>query len=349
MKMKNIGLMCLTVLLVSACAVPGFAGWDATILDNVMLTDTTGTNHVGYVYNNGQQAGMWDSDGSSFTNLNPLGYESFGVSINGNQQAGYATASPTWNGWSAVLWTGSDNSMINLGPGQVFGIWGDKQVGRSAGHAALWSGTAQSYVDLNPTNIASSTLYGIYANDYVGDIFTNNNHHAALWHGGIDNWVDLNPDVAIGSTALCAYGSQQGGEAIILGRPHAALWSGTAASFKNLSPEGGFDSRVLDMTDGIQVGYSGFNNTNDFPHAGLWRGDSSTWLDLHTYVADKLTSSKAFGVSINGDEIWVVGEGSQNHGVIWHYTPDAVPEPSTLLALAGILPAGLVFLKRKKA
>jgi hypothetical protein len=115
-------------------------------------------------------------------------------------------------------------------------IGGTHQAGEVwiGGHcAALWSGTASSFTNLNPAGCGASTIYAIAGEQQVGYVLKGN-YRAALWAGTAASVVDLNPEGASSSTAYAAFGTQQAGVATISGKLGAALWSGTATSFVDL-------------------------------------------------------------------------------------------------------------------
>ncbi len=64
-------------------------------------------------------------------------------------------------------------------------------------HALLWSGTAASAVDLNPSGIDLVYAYGISGGQQVGSGYGSATggiiYHALLWSGTAASAVDLNP------------------------------------------------------------------------------------------------------------------------------------------------------------
>ena len=103
-------------------------------------------------------------------------------------------------------------------------------------NALVWSGTAASAVDLNPTLLANFTDSEALAADgsqQVGYGYdaTGFGDRALLWLGTSDSAVDLNPAGLSTSMALDTNGLQQVGKA----GTDAFLWSGTAESGINLA------------------------------------------------------------------------------------------------------------------
>ena len=93
-------------------------------------------------------------------------------------------------------------------------------------HALLWTGTANSAVDLNPTGFAVSTAYGTNGVHQVGFA----DAEAMLWTGTADSAIDLNsllPFTSNGSTAytIDAQGNIWGIANDLQGNLHAVEWS----------------------------------------------------------------------------------------------------------------------------
>ena len=64
--------------------------------------------------------------------------------------------------------------------------------------------------------------------------------------------------------------------------------------------------------------------------------------------------SEAYSIEAVGTELWIGGTAYNRpigrwEAVTWHYTPDAVPEPSSLLALGGGMGAVGLALRRRRA
>jgi hypothetical protein len=168
-------------------------------------------------------------------------------------------------------------------------------------HAALWSGTASSYVDLNPPGAAASEIVGISAGQQVGSwgdpAF---NIHAALWTGTAASCVDLNPaGVRLSYAVGCSGGQQVGttGDSAFI--DHATLWSGTAASAVDLSPAGSTNSKAFGVFGGRQVGRAEFGATT---HAVMWSGTAASRTDLHPAGA---LHSEAHGIDAGQEIGWV--------------------------------------------
>jgi len=166
--------------------------------------------------------------------------------------------------------------------------------------------------------------------------------------------VDLHPTGATDSEAYGVSGGQQVGRAYIpVGNSyHASLWNGTAASWVDLNPSGARESFAYGVSRGWQAGKSDFGEYHYY-HAGLWNGTAGSWVDLHAILpAGTYSHSEADGIDVSADgETWVTGYAyntstQRDEAILWHCTPDPVPEPSSLMALAGGLGSLLVLRRR---
>jgi hypothetical protein len=157
--------------------------------------------------------------------------------------------------------------------------------------ASLWSGTAASWVDLNPIGALSSAITGIDNGQQVGEALVDGVHRASLWSGTAASWIDLHPSTAESSSVHAVKGGQQTGYAQVDGVIHASLWTGTASSWVDLHPTGSTGSEALAVGDGQQAGLA---IVSGVARASLWTGTASSWVDLNPAGA---TESYAYGVS----------------------------------------------------
>ncbi len=208
-------------------------------------------------------------------------------------------------------------TVINLHPAGASRSWardvGDgQQVGFAtvdgADHAALWTGSAKSWVDLHPAGATSSGASSVGGGQQVGGATVDGVKRASLWSGTAASWVDLTPAGATSSGASGLGGGQQVGGATVDGVKRASLWRGTAASWLDLTPsKDGIEalSSSIGATDGVQqVGTCGWVGT---PHGSLWSGTAASWVDL--------TPAGAWGSYATG-----VG-GGQQVGYTWFGHP----------------------------
>ncbi len=174
---------------------------------------------------NGQQAGsanthaaLWNGTAESMVDLNPSFWDQSAVTgIANGQQVGWASrhtlCGECGGGTTSIysqrpfLWSGSAASAIDLTPfnlgfgaGQALGTDGVQQVGYaqqvlganafSGPYAMVWSGTANSAVNLNPIGSIESQAKAVFGGQQVGYGFA---HHALLWTGSAASFVDLHP------------------------------------------------------------------------------------------------------------------------------------------------------------
>src|ERR1044071_2685987 len=195
----------------------------------------------------------------------------------------------------AVIWSGGAGGFTDLGVGNASAVADGQQVGSSSfGYAALWSGTPESIVYLNPAGWNTSAALGVGGGRQVGvanqqrvcgekkggcGSGTYTVFQPFLWAGSAASAVNLTP-FGLGFGAGTAYGTdgvQQVGVAWkgvgfgAYSSPSAMLWSGTADSAVNLNPPDSGESAAYAVAGGQQVGYA-----YSFQHAMLWTGTAAS-------------------------------------------------------------------------
>jgi len=222
---------------------------------------------------------------------------------------------------ASAQWT-----VVNLHPAgatysQAYGVGGGQQVGEAGTggtHAALWSGTAASWVDLHPAGANQSVAMGVDGGQQVGWASVPSGFsilsRASLWSGSATSWVDLTPDGAMNSIAYAVAGGQQVGWSDVDG--HGALrWSGTAGSWVNLHPYGqgtASASEVNGVGGGQQVGWA---QVDSIPQsASLWTGTAASWVDLHPVGS---ISSRAWAAEAGQQVGWTSLDASTVHATLW--------------------------------
>jgi hypothetical protein len=160
---------------------------------------------VNYIPSPYVHALLWTSVG--LVDLNPAGFTgSVGLGTDGRQQVGYG---------------------FRTGP-----------LGAAVGgnHALLWSGTAESVIDLHPVSgYESTTANGVGGGQQVGWGGAYGSERALLWTGSARSVVDLHPTGAGRTVAKAvASGQQVGWGTTADGSTHALLWNGTAESVLDL-------------------------------------------------------------------------------------------------------------------
>jgi hypothetical protein len=139
----------------------------------------------------------------------------------------------------------------------------------------IWSGTAASAIDLNPSGAASSGVIATTGLQQAGRAVVAGGQHAGIWSGSAASFIDLHPSGATASSAMATIGDFQAGFADFVDSRHAALWSGSAATFLDLhsSLNGAYDeSTALSIwREGSDLKIGGFaqDSANNY-HPILW-------------------------------------------------------------------------------
>ncbi len=196
------------------------AGFRYSTADGV---SPSGLQQVGWAYRNVQNdfhALVWASTPESALDLNPTNLagtwvESYALATNGTQQVGYGEHD--FGDYHALMWSGAANTAVDLHPTNITGYiesqangissTGSHQVGYGDGtatsgnsHALLWSGSANSAVDLHPTLLTGfSESFAMACNDTIqagfGKFTASNSNHAMAWIGTADSAMDLQSDL----------------------------------------------------------------------------------------------------------------------------------------------------------
>jgi T5SS/PEP-CTERM-associated repeat protein len=343
------------LLLVFSASTTAVAGWEVIDLHpdgthSSMAWAVYGARQAGAVAaEGGYHAALWSATAESWIDLHPGEgyYFSVVIDMSDEQQAGFTHAGEGW-GWShAAMWSGTAESWVNLHPAgagwsRAFGISGDNQVGwamvaawvagelHSFEHASLWTGTAESWVDLNPAGAYESAANAASGGQQVGwanlGDYPRFDGHAGFWTGSAESWVDLHPAGSSWSYAEDVSDGQQVGAAWFGEGFHAGLWSGTAESWVDLNPPGSTESIAYGIAGARQAGVAD-------GHAAIWSGTAESFFDLHDLLGPEYSASEARSIDVSGDDIWVAGtayQGDIRHAVLWHYT---IPEPASIVLL----------------
>jgi hypothetical protein len=81
-------------------------------------------------------------------------------------------------------------------------------------HALLWTGSADSVVDLNPSGFTASEAYGVSGGQQVGVGTIGGQEHALLWMGSADSVVDLHTFLPPQFTSSIAHGIDADGNIV---------------------------------------------------------------------------------------------------------------------------------------
>ena len=243
---------------------------------------TSGGVQVGYGrIGSGMHALKWAGSASSVVDLHPIGFDSSeAVGISGDQIAGYGRTADVPH---ALLWT--SRGVVDLHPrgfsgSRALATDGSKQVGEGDGHALLWTGRADSVVDLHPVN-----------------------RRGSYWF-------------TASSVALGVSGDQQVGYATTVldfQTRFALLWTGTAESVVELNPYLFIESVALAVANGRQVGWGTIGLPRTQTHALLWSGTADSAVDLHVFLPPGFQSSQATGIDASGN---VIGT-ADGHPILW--------------------------------
>jgi hypothetical protein len=257
------------------------------------------------------RAALWLGTASSRIDLHPsLWGQSVAAGVAGGRQVGWATRSvecTTRKGRCSdgqrtethpFMWSGSAASAVDLTPlglgfgaGQALGTDGVQQVGFgqqvigitsfSGPFAVVWSGTADSAVNLNPPDSGSSQANAVSGGQQVGYGYFP--HRALLWGGSVESVVELQPDGYAASEANATNGVQQAGSGFVgdaftmVGHSHALVWTGSAASAVDLNqflPPGYTDAAATGIdAAGNVVGWASRGPSSDPAnvHAVMWK------------------------------------------------------------------------------
>jgi hypothetical protein len=262
----------------------------------------------------------------------------------------------------------ADWTFINLHPAgttesAAYGVGitpgGVRQVGYAtvggAPHAAMWSGAAAGWVDLNPIAGAASTLYGVDGNLQVGAVGASGFSAASTWSGTAGSWVNISG--GFHSTALCVSNGLVGGSYRDGTIDRSCTWTGStmtplggrgitgvsfgvrvtnqvAGSFPftgteafmyhagsgtaiSLEPANGYFSGVNAASGGLQAGWIHFDSLTGPVHAIIWNGNPSSYVDVHPAVARE---SRLTGIStgVQCGNVRVVDPDDINMNLVTH-------------------------------
>jgi len=191
------------------------------------------------------------------------------------------------------IWTdATPESWVDLLPpgyttGEVLGVHGDIQVGATyeefLGKAAMWSGSAASFVDLNPPEAFASSATctdGTHQYGVVAAFTPVPGIYAARWSGTAESWEDMgSPEGWFGGISATHGGWHSGSIQSPDGvEERAAVWTGGPGSYQDLHsalPPGYLTSiaqgiwRHLESGTTYVVGSAVSEATNQ-PHAMMW-------------------------------------------------------------------------------
>ena len=98
-----------------------------------------------------------------------------------------------------------------------------------------------------------------------------------------------------------------------------------------------FRSAAYAIAGDYQAGYIEGSST----HAALWKGSSTSAVDLHSYLPPEFTGSIAYGVDLDGNVVGLAAGPGGAHAVMW----TTVPEPGSVLTV--FIGLGCALLRRR--
>lgn len=214
---------------------------------------------------------------------------------------------PTLSGKIDLNWIFFGSKVLAVCPGYQAGYAQTTPVTSSGGgaggviwHAMLWSGTADSWVDLHNEMDVSQVL-GCDGNVQVGFAASRSNtQHAVMWTGARTSEIDLHSGPYQSDAATAVSGNTQVGWGAILDRNkqeflHALLWHGAPNTLTDIHPAGFQNSQALGAAGNMQVGYAVNGNDPIAPgtyHGLLWFGSAATAIDLNQFLPAGYTDAQ---------------------------------------------------------
>jgi hypothetical protein len=203
------------------------------------------------------------------------------------------------------------------------------------GNAAVWSGSAGSFINLHPAGYDHSEAMATSGSEVVGYATTLSLGvpHAMLFTGG-GGAINLNPADSIYSIAYGAAPGKQVGFALIGAShiSHAGMWFSSAASWVVLHPAGYATSEAWGVAGDMQVGWAEPHEGG--AHAILWRGAASSAINLNPPGASASIAYATDGIRQGGFSIFTPSASSPggSHATLWSSSAMSVidlhPHPS---------------------
>ncbi len=200
----------------------------------------------------------------------------------------------------------------------------------------MWSGTAASVVNLQPTTGAIyepwSDALAVEGSIQVGDYQPSTEpilQNAGTWSGTSASYAALSsPGLpysgALGTDGVSVVGYASTPATAPSGPPHAALWKFGPSTFTDLSPPGSTSSTAHDVEGNSQVGSATFGGA---AHATIWFGTAGSFLDFNPTGA---ASSVLNGID-GGYEAGTATFGTATNAGFWSKSADSFVNLHTFL------------------
>lgn len=243
-----------------------------------------------------RQAARWHGSAATHENLQASGWEYSAAADVGQSHigGGISTDDGSGNSWShAALWTTTGQTYpADLHPSQVHSsnlaaVDGDAQFGSIITpfpfktHAAMWHGSPETYVDMNPPTASRSWIEDAEDGQQVGFAEIGGVGHALLWQGDPGEYIDLLPIGALGAGAAACEGGLQVGSVSFADGTHPVIWAGDAETFVDLGPfveaplvGGAVTSLDVEPDGTIVVGGFSYNPVTEVWNAIIWTSTS---------------------------------------------------------------------------
>ena len=255
-----------------------------------------------------EHALQWSGSAATVLDLHPGQFAvSRIVGASGTQQVGIASSDPggflqgNRGNNRAVLWNDGAGA-IELHPAghiysEAFDCYGNVQVGVVDDRAALWLGSAASYVNLEQPGTYFSEAHGIFEDTQVG-------------------YANVGPSLQNSFS-------------------HAMIWFGSAASATDIHPASFVNSRAFAVSAAAIVGVASGSNPFDL-HAVAWLGPDREFVDLSAVLGSNYIESWAVGLNDAGNIYGFARYVPTNkvHAVEWSPVPE--PNSTLLLALGAV-------------
>ncbi|MCE5315058.1 MAG: carboxypeptidase regulatory-like domain-containing protein [Armatimonadota bacterium] len=220
------------------------------------------------------------------------------------------------------------------------GIW---RVGSD--HAALWTGSADSIVDMHPVGAASSAVNAVSNGWQAGIINVEADtdpvtyaDHACIWNGTADSHVDLHVSTQTASAANGLYTSD--GSNILVGGyvkgadtvVKACLWSYDAGAGTSTNTDlSSVSTEASEVTCVYGTNKAGYAQVSSVSHACLWTGTANTWSDLNPSAA----SASAIAYMCDGRQVGYATISGVDCAGLWKGTSGSFVNLSSYLS-AGV-------------